>query len=435
MANLHKLINMKISKATLTFIYSFLPIIDEMTYDPNILKMFVESKIADKKNEGTKPSGEGKIINRRGLSSYLALNIEMGYDIDYEFKAFLSNDPSIKLTIQPLFRFYTFGCSLTFHVTCFRENGLINHEDVYKVLQIISTEENNNASQTFILDDEIINNRTHEYSLYKFFKYRLKEKIERVNRENNVDIKLLCLSENIITESSLYESSVPWVITTIETEDKDILDSVCFSSNDFKRSEAVHEKLNRIAKYEKFIAPLLYRAIDQNFDSYKIEPSYDSFSLDPISTGLYNMYIDARFYLHMSRRSIFTLCNSLNEKPASYLLPTLFDINEICHTRWQSLIVLNMILDKYIRKFSNHVIDTFTPKEKLTIIIKLMKKTLAGLDDPMSYVISGDSLREFYERLVESYKLKIIEDNAIKKVNMLNSLYRLGLELDISDLY
>jgi hypothetical protein len=433
---------MKINKATITFIYSFLPALDDMRYDDTVIKMLVDSKIASKENGGRKPSDSHLLTNRLGLSSYLLLNQNMGYDIDYEFTGYLKDDPNLKLIIQPLFRFFSFGCSLTFHVTCSRIGESISSQDVYKVLQIISTEGNKKANQRFVIEkqgDMPIEKK--EYSLYNFFRNRLEEKLKKANETEEVKnaksgtIRLICLDEGIIDDTVDLEVIVPWVITSIETKDKDVTDALLYHNNKISRAESVAEKLNRISPHEASIAPILFRAVDPDIDAFKIEPSYDSFSLDSDSNGLYNMYIDARFYLNMSRRSIFTLCKSLNEKPASYLLPTLFDINEVNHTRWQALIVLNMILDKHISSVSDHSNEGIDSGKNLEDVLMLLKKVLANLENISSYVVSGDSLREISEKLVDTYKIEELSRHALSKINLLDKVYHLKAEIEFRKNY
>lgn len=498
---------MKIKRATLNLIYSFLPVAGDMGYDDNVFKALYKS------NKDSCISGKGKLetselkhenytveeldfFNRNGLSSYLSLDLNIGYETEEIIHV---NDYSDNFIIKliPYFRYFSFGSSLTFHVVVEPkvDNSYIAIEEVYALLKIISTERNNASKIRFNINDSLM-------TIFQFYKLLVTQKLIRANRyyfdlilndtENPVSeeikngkeliiatleqnqyfidflhkndkketfnhirtilssesqqkaanvnlvnfiidncIALLCLKEKHIISNDTKETNIPWLISNLELEESQELDVLCSTHNGLPRYTAIEKKQEEIRKIENNLAPILYRAIDAKFTDYKLEPTYDSFSDVNNVKGLNNMYLDARFYLHMSRRSILTICGNRYEKPANYLIPTLLEICESAHTRWQGLIVLNLILDHNIRNFANHKADRLKPSEKLRIIINLFKKTLSCLENPSSYVISGDSLREINEMLADTYNLKLLEDNTLKKINVLEKVFDLGISLSV----
>ncbi len=496
---------MNIRRATYNFIYSFIPVAGDMTYDKRVIDSFINSTY-----KNTKMSGKGKPTdehyNRIGLSSYLNLNIEMGYE---ELKSIVAEVGEINLTIYPLFRYYSHGCSLTFHVVAEKSEGeFLSTQEAYELSHLISTEGNKSSKKRIKIAGK--NNKTTIYELYREY---VNEKLIAANldyleallspgeinkRENSIPeivksnkkslleylkankafidvlhdyytidrkiifeklisrfqpffsnnkklsnedkykitvftmdniISLFCVKENLIKIDDNYESSIPWVVINLELDKGEALDSFCSTLPNVTRDIAIQHKLERIEKYEQQIVPFLYRMVDSKYEDFRIEPSYSTFSMNSQYKGFNNLYLDSRLYLQMSRRAILTICSDNEKKPASYVLPTLLGICEMTHTRWQSLIMINMQLDKHIKAFSNHVADKYLPSEKLGIILNLVKKTLANMQNPLCYVVSGDSLREINDLLADTFKTIDLENHAIRKVSLLEKIYDLGLRI------
>jgi hypothetical protein len=235
-----------------------------------------------------------------------------------------------------------------------------------------------------------------------------------------------------LQDNKAKESNVPWLSVAFEIDSTgNAYKAFCGSFSEFSRIVAIKNKMEAISTYETQIAPFIYRSIDKKFDDYQIEPCYDNYSDIKRYHGFENMYVDARLFMHLSRRSIFLLTDSFERKPGNYILPTLFDICEINHTRWQSLLILNRMLDEKIKSFSNHKYDLLSSKEKLSIIIQILKKSSICLDDPTSYVISGDSLREVHDMIISTFKIKDLQQLALQKSEMLERIYSLGNKVDL----
>lgn len=94
-----------------------------------------------------------------------------------------------------------------------------------------------------------------------------------------------------------------------------------------------------------------------------------------------------------------------------------------------------MILDNNICSFSNLDHDDIDSEKKLIIVLRLLKKVLANIENISSYVISGDSLREISEKLVETYKIEELSQHALNKINLLDKVYHLGVEIDFKKNY
>ena len=513
--------NLKIKKVTLTCIYSFLPVYDGMNYDQLIIDCLIKSKHPTSKSGYGKPdidASEEHPCNRTGLSSYLALNTHIGYE---KLKTISTTLGKLNLTIYPLFRFYSHGCSMTFHIVAERKDKrYVSIEEAYELQKIVSSEKNNLSKITLDFGDNVpqtlfsyymqeVNKkliRTNDTFFEMLLKdeenplpghiQKQKEAIKRIlsekkyfldlfhkkkidhdsiniisnkeclininklltnvisNGDNGLDksdlediskfierhiVSLLCLKEQIvispylnIKEGDVYsttieqESHVPWMITCLELDQGKALNTFCSSFPGDSRVKANKKKLSQIAKFEKYIAPFIYRAVGHGYEELEIDPAHDSFQEFSKLNGFNNCYLDARLYIHMSRRSILTITRNNYKQPASYVLPTLFDLCELTHTRWQALIVLNMVLDKYVKVFSNHKIDKYTPSQKLQIIMIVIKKSLSNLENPTNYVVSGDSLREIHELLVNTYKLDKLDKMALRKSELLETIFDLS---------
>ena len=84
------------------------------------------------------------------------------------------------------------------------------------------------------------------------------------------------------------------------------------------------------------------------------------------------------------------------------------------------------MLDNSLKNFSN---AERTPKDRLKSIIELINKFTTSLEEPSTYLISGDALREIHEELISSFRLEKLIELLLKKIDMLERLYRYNLEL------
>ena len=130
----------------------------------------------------------------------------------------------------------------------------------------------------------------------------------------------------------------------------------------------------------------------------------------------------------MSRRSILQITDNFCNKPGNYIMPTLLDLSELVYTKWHSLLFLNRMLDEQLKFFSNDKFNIYSQSEKLKRLIQLMKKSVTSLDDPTSYIISGDSMKELYDMLRNTFKLSELQIIAGRKCEMIEQIYNLGLK-------
>lgn len=423
-----------IKGATINFIYSFLPVTNEMSLSSAILERIYDL-YKDKKDF---VCGEGKPGNRTGISSYLALNIEMGYMAFPEFSGKLeSGSVIIDVVVQPMVRVFPLGSSCCITVSASkkqvkREKGKgaeeqnIDVKDVNRILHLVSQIKNSVAKYKIsrIKSDHYSfkGNKSTVYNVFKFVTDRIVKDFNDKYHDPNVKLDLLCKEHLNI---KLKEPKCPWVVSILELEGT-ACEVFCGSIPSLESPRA--EKSRAIRSYEEVIAPILYRSVTG--EDFQIEPAYINPPMRPEGMGIYNMNLDARLFLHMSRRSILCMCQSQDKNPATYFIPVLLDLCERSHSRWQSLIVLNKILDESLRNFTERESQ---PKEKLQKMIKLINKFTICLEDPTTYVISGDALREIHEKLVDTYRLKDLMEVVLKKVDMLERLYRHGIELRWAD--
>jgi hypothetical protein len=407
---------LKIRRATFTYIYSFLPVTEEMMYDAGIMEKCCNAK--------GKPDEPGSSYNRVGLSSYLCIKPLMFFEKMEEMDAEYKN---LKIKIYPLIRAFANGCSLTFHIEAVHKtNSFISTEELFPLIHLVSTEGNKKAKVKLNITGK------GEISIYDLYKEIKDKKIKSAKKNLNAEIKPQCEDEDLILIDKEIESKVPWVITNLELIKENETVSFLFRDYpDLLRSEATKKKLEEIRPYENELAHYLYRIVDEKYGDFKTDPFYESFETLKRFNGLNSLYLDSRFYIQASRRSILTITEDKYKNPGSYLLPTLYDICEITHTRWQSLILLNMNLDIYVRIFSNHSVDTMLPSEKLKIMLNSTKRILANTENPILYTVSGDTLKEISEVLGDTFKLKELEENALKKLNLLEKIFEIGLSIKL----
>jgi len=218
------------------------------------------------------------------------------------------------------------------------------------------------------------------------------------------------------------EPQYPCVMINLELSEGN---AFCSSFYNKDGTISYNDKQEAIRKYEDLIAPLLFRAPIDNINKWETEPAYLYSSGTCGKKGFYNMFLNSKLFVHITRRSILTISNSFKEKPASFILPTLKNISEITHSRWQTLVILNKMIDKLIRRFSYNKIAA---EEKLENMITMINLYSCCLEDPNIYVVSGNALREINEEIINTFNLNGLADALIKKIDLLEKVYRRSTE-------
>ncbi|MBF0555208.1 MAG: hypothetical protein HQK96_11745 [Nitrospirae bacterium] len=401
------------SRATIHFIYSFLPVFDEKRINLSVEGL----KNLYRKNKG-------RPANRRGIKPYLDLDLEMGYETGETYQASLGD---LDIMIEPTMRFFPLGSTCCLSTTVSKRNDtLLSLNDIHAILGLVQSKEADPQSARFIkIEDQ-------KKSFYELFQHIIEQLLINVNEKLKVGEKtsneireygILCNKH--LTESS--EPQTPWVVTVLDVSDP----AVNVFCGTFCNDESpMRAKSTAIRKYEESIAPILFRSVTGA--DFMLEPAYiRSAHLERLS-GISNMNVDARLFVTMSRRSILCMCKKQDDDPAAYFVPVLLDLCEMTRARWHTLVIMNKIIDESMKNFRVGK-GALSPKERLQKIINLSDKFIACLEDPSAYVCSGDALREIHERLLDTFKIKDMTEVALKKLDMLERLFSHGLEMSWAD--
>jgi hypothetical protein len=217
------------------------------------------------------------------------------------------------------------------------------------------------------------------------------------------------------------DSQGPWVVTIAEVDGR-VKDAFCSSKG--SGSRRLREKLDRMRPYERQIAPILFRSVSKQFD---LEPAY----VDPMTPGglpgLSNLNLDARFYVQMSRRSVFCVTSDLKKDPAKYFIPGLLDICETVRANWHMLVVMNRMLDDILDFLRE---DKAELSERLSGVIRIREWVAKSLDDPGVYIVAGDALAGIYERLQGTFRIADLRSLLFRKVDLLERMYKDRFELE-----
>lgn len=461
--------NIPIKKVTLHFIYSFLPVAENLAIDEKILQLLIKC-CAD--SEYFLEGKLGKPENRRGLSTYLALKHDMAY---IRLSNITGKIDNLNIVIEPTIRLFPLGstCCLTVHASTKddhegSENKDITISDVHKLLHMVSQKHNDPAKFRITnLNDapfNIENNTTTLFNLYNQITETMvnsyneltpedaRKLIEKATREEGLTdektikaegdaaadakekVEKLKLIGKENANTSLEEYQTPWVISVIEllkdeeTDNPEVYNAFCSSFDDESIVNPLVEKHKAIRKYEKQFAPILYRSVMG--ENFQIEPAYTDLVIGGRPVVLYNMNVDARLFVQTSRRSVMCICNDQTKDPAAYFLPGLIDLCEMIFSRSNTMIILNRELDKKLKNFSG---KDMSAQVKLNRIISVINHFTSCLEDPSSYVISGDALREIHEKLIDTTRVNSLTDIVLKKIDMLERLYKYKLQATWAD--
>lgn len=420
--------------------------------------------------------GRYRPINRKGISQYLTLKLDMGYvylppilgcRLKYNDYKHLDGSPGqesfdrfknektnpnkdLVIDIQPLVRIFSNGTSCTLRVFVRNENldTYIDQYSIHQVLHLVGMDKNCSGNylleinelpkfySSFTTDYVLSSNDTFKFTLYKLFQTILSTLINSWAKKLNKEVILLC-KENLIhrednehSKASVLsdsEAQSPWVVINLTLSKKcmSIFESDYYDDTETRPGE---NKSKALRKYQELIAPLVLRVPDLNPLDLKYEDAYANWSeWRNENLHFYNLYLDSRLFMQMSRRAILTMTEKPDQYPFKYHHPSLLDISEMTRTRWQTLIVLNYLIDKEIKEFrdSEGVFDT---SELERIFNKIVQFT-ACLEDPASFVVSGDSLREIKEKLLDNFDLKSLIESVKQKILFFEKLYQYRVEI------
>lgn len=422
-----------IKKATVYFIYSFMPTLNEFSLKDKDIILLYESLKSEQTLNGKITFDEGKPKSRIGISTFNSLEHK---NIGFLQLPFMDVEAeSLTLKITPLFRFFPNGSTLTFQVETQTED--IQPNEIHEILHLVSQEKNEKAKVPIILQHIETNdnafmfyeqffvndNGKYKTTIFELFKGIVKKTLsldEDKNEENKDKIKFNLKCEQYLNKNQ-QEPRTPWVITVLDVDDE--LHNV-FCSGQLDESLSSDVKSDAILEHSKIIAPILYRSVTG--EDFKLEPSYPFL---PKRLNFFNLNLDSRLYVDISRRSILCITNDQLQKPASYFIPVLLDISEMTFTRWQSLLIINKIIDDALKNFTD---ETLNARERVEKIMKLIIKFSSCLEDTSNYFIGGDALREIHDKLIDNFKINDLLNITLKKIDMLEKYSKYSLEISWS---
>ncbi|MCD4742939.1 MAG: hypothetical protein K8R67_10740 [Desulfobacteraceae bacterium] len=260
-------------------------------------------------------------------------------------------------------------------------------------------------------------------SIYSIFFKTLKSFVQHCRKTKN--IRLLGAVNKMIDLNK--ENQTPWIVTVTEV-DGEIERAFCQDySNENDPSAA---KMRAIGKYEKDIAPIVFRSIGPDMP---LEPTYTDPPTPNGLPGLFNMGLDSRLYINMSRRSALIICASKDKDPARFFLPDFLNICEIVRTRWHMLILMNRVIDTTMKslreaamadRISVNSKNKFNMQAHLLKFISLKEWLTTSSDDPGIYVVAGDALSRLNSDLVNTFRIEELRNLVMNKLSLMERIFR-----------
>lgn len=215
------------------------------------------------------------------------------------------------------------------------------------------------------------------------------------------------------------ETQSPWVVTVLEV-DGAVADAFC--SPELSGAGFYEEKMARVKAYESQIAPIVFRAVSEDFP---LEPTYLNAQNSASVSGLSSLNVDARLFVSVSRRSILCICRDKDQDPAKYFLPSLLDICELIRMRWHMLIVMNKLLDITIRTLRKEgEKKDRKPEDELREMMNLREWLATCLEDPGIYSVAGDALSQIYQDQRKTFRLDELQQMLLGKIDLMDRMYR-----------
>lgn len=215
------------------------------------------------------------------------------------------------------------------------------------------------------------------------------------------------------------ETQSPWVVTVLEVEGE-VAEAFC--CQELSGSSLSQEKMTRVSVYESQIAPIIFRAVSEDFP---LEPTYLNAQNSASVSGLSSLNVDARLFVSVSRRSILCICRDKDQDPAKYFLPSLLDICELTRMRWHMLIVMNKLLDNTLRKLRKEGEKRDRrPEDELREMMNLREWLATCLEDPGIYSVAGDALSQINQDLRKTFRIEELQHMLLGKIDLMDRMYR-----------
>jgi hypothetical protein len=218
------------------------------------------------------------------------------------------------------------------------------------------------------------------------------------------------------------ESQSPWTITVLEV-DEDIADDFC-GAGDWGTNPA-EGKMLRMQKYVDEVATILFRYPGgDDGDLMYLEPSYLKSPTVQGIPGLYSMGLEARLFIHVSRRSALCICADMDIPPTNRFMNDLLNLCEIVRGRWHMLIMMNQVLDHSLRDMATSNTNIKDDEQQILSLRQLREWLSTALEDPGIYVIAGEFLSDLYQELEETFRIVELRKLVLDKLQLLEKIFR-----------
>ncbi len=458
-----------IKKTTIHFMYSFMPSSNDFTLNERDIIRLTNTFSSLDNLKSKVEFNFGKPENERtGISAYNSLRHEnIGF---INLPSLLVSLNTFSLSIDPMFRFFPNGSILTFKVKT--RGAKTSQKEIHQALQLVSQIKNKKAKKVFSFinelnqetigfykelfdidtkdkEEELENiyqqensileikytpsielvekflNEKKEITLFELFKGLVKKILLIASNDPELEhpYKLKCKE---FLNSNQEEPRTPWIVTVLDVEGE-LAGAFCPDQPNISLSTDSKQQIN----YSKLIAPILYRSVTE--EDFSLEPSY---LLLPKRMNFFNINLDSRLYVDISRRSILCISKDQNKNPGKYFIPVLLDISEMTFSRWQSLLIINKIIDEALKNFKGDNNEySLNAKERVERIMNLIIKFSSCLEDMSNYFIGGDALREIHDKLLDNFKIDDLLSLTLSKIDMLEKYYKYSVEISWAKRY
>ena len=310
--------------------------------------------------------------------------------------------------IDTLLRILPAGGVCTFSVKLAHDNDLLNSNEVLDLLrQADKRPQEYERSATPRLEIE----GNSAYSLYQRF-------VEIVEEFCSLH-ELTWLDQDHLSKG---DSQSPWVVTVLEV-DGEAAEAFCGPGD--AGDDPARAKMLRTRAFEPALAPLLFRSVAETL---VLEPAYLQPPTPVGIPGIFNIFLDARLFVAVCRRSILCVTEDIGKAPADYFIPALLDACETIRARWNSLVMLNLQTDNILRDMARtfQMADRIKQRKR----IAAFRLGLASyLEDPNLYVAAGDTLHKIQNHLAEVFRIEELKGTLTQKMELLDQIYGDLLEL------
>lgn len=412
---------------TIHFIYSF-SLSKKPESDDKVNYVIDPSIALQCHSNNVKKVDIGNPDRRMGILPHIVFTQDEDYT-DSAYIDFESIDATIReydVTINRLVRIFRTACTCTISIEIARhEENIIDTKNILQLLGLVrlKTIDEQNTSRDIIQFRNTLGDMlwSETESIYSIFFKTLQELENHCEEEN---IRLLGSVNKMVDLEA--ENQTPWVVTITEV-DGEIEKAFCRSYSD--KNDPSGFKMRAIRNYEKDIAPIVFRSVGPKMF---LEPAYTDPPTPNELPGLYNMGLDARLYINISRRSALCICENKDEDPARFFLPDLLNICEIVRARWHMLILMNRVLDitmKEIREDSikddGHTVRTKKreAEDHVYTFMTLKDWLSTSSEDPGIYVVAGDALSRLNDHLVDTFRIEELRGLVMNKLDLMERIY------------